>query len=462
MTKAYVTAALAVVLASGLPALGQDDEGRVQITDIRLYRSEMVFLLVPFDPDTDRVKELDIIRIEVDVTDTDLPDEEFFYQAITLRILYDSYFAPEPPPLIGTTTTLNFAPASYFITGETSATIIIDLQVPLFTGVNQARLRGFIDWDVAFFPIVAIWDEEDDDEDNPAPRFGFPIYAVEDPELRPANPPPFSDAGADVTVQVGSTIDLDGFFTFDAFNIGFDPTDPEVFEKDDLVYSWEWITGPQQVDPIYRDPDQPWQAEVTLNVIGTYTYRLIVDDGVNSIPSTDSVVIDVVSIVPENQAPTAVIIAPTAPVIVGSIVSLDGTSSSDPDGDRLTYRWRQTDEVGGVIPAGDFADLFQPLSGLEDPILNWQAVRPGEYYFQLLVDDGQAQDASEIVLVEIVPAQAAGYTVQTETLGGPAPSPGGAAEPSASPLLGPAACGATFMPFAILPLLLWPLRGRIR
>lgn len=411
---------------------------------------------VAFDPATELAYEGDYVRVTVDIADADLPDGELYARKQSIWWPYGSYMAPEPGPVNGDSEGFRAPPGLQ--TGTGTATARFEFLIPLWDGPNQARLRGYIDWDVRWVITIEVANAEEPDVDEPVAYANFILYAVENDAFGPANPPPFADAGPDMVVVVGSTAELDGSRTFDAFNIGFDPIDPEVLEKDYLVYVWEWISGPQQVDPIYRDPDRPWAAEVTLNVVGTYTYRLLVEDGINPLPSTDSVNIDVVSLVPENQRPTAVVIAPTTPVIVGALITLDGTASSDPDGDRLNYRWRQTNEVGGDIPAGDFAELFQPLSGLEDPISTWQAVGAGDFYFQLLVDDGELMDASEIVLIEIIPPQSAGYTVQVE--GEPeasAPAPDGM-----NMLLGPAACGGTFVPFVLLPLLMWPLRGRIR
>ena len=43
---------------------------------------------------------------------------------------------------------------------------------------------------------------------------------------------------------------------------------------------------------------------------------------------------------PPNQAPTAVLaVTPSSPVMVGTVLSFDGSGSSDPDGDALSYEW---------------------------------------------------------------------------------------------------------------------------
>ena len=413
---------------------------------------------VAFNPATEVAREGDRIRLTVHVLDADMPDDELYVRKSSIWWPYGNYFAPEPETVGGDTPEFIAPPGLQ--TGEGTATITFVFVIPEWVGPNQARLRNLINWDVRWIVNIEVSNAEDPDEDTYVDIFAIILYAVENPDFRPANPPPFANGGADQTVPVGSTVELDGSRTFDAFNIGFDPIDPEVFEKDYLEYVWEWLTGPQRVDPIYRDPDRPYAAEVTLNMIGTYTYRLSVTDGVNPLPSTDNVTITVVTLIPENQAPLAVIVAPAEPVIAGALITLDGTLSADPDGDLLSYRWRQTDEVGGDIPPGDFTELFQPLSGLEAPLSTWQAARPGTYYFRLIVDDGELRDTAT-ASVEVIEPGSAGIVVEQDSGAGQAADPAGF-EDSPVFLPGMVGCGGSLLPLALLPLLLWPLRGRIR
>ncbi|MBN4065550.1 hypothetical protein JYT85_02760 [Desulfocapsa sp. AH-315-G09] len=80
-------------------------------------------------------------------------------------------------------------------------------------------------------------------------------------------------------------------------------------------------------------------------------------------------------------------------VLEGELVSLDGTASSDIDGDILTYEWQQTAGVAVTLQEGDTATAtFTTPSGLtQDEVLN----------FELTVSDGQFySQASVVVLVQ--------------------------------------------------------------
>ncbi len=500
---------LLTMLAGALVApvcLAQPDDGNapplVQSIEWRIFRNPTSVLLLasplpfnamaPFDPDTDTARELDVLVGRVTATDPDFAGGDdngggdgiyFLQQAIWIPV--PGYPAPEPPPIPQNRTTFTpeegdgLAPAP----PATTVDFFVVFTIPPYTGRNQARLRGDINYDVAWSFLIALSNEQQPDGCNfdiegflegCVPTSGVTIFtdlifAVENPVVQPANPPVFADAGADVMVAAGSTVQLDGTRTFDSYNTGFSALDPEVLDKDDITYAWEWIGGPERVDPIVRDPvNAPAIAEVTLNTVGNYSFRLLASDGVNPIPTSDAVLVEVVSTIPENRAPRAAISRPTPVIVTGSIITLDGTPSSDPDGDPLSFRWRQTDELGGVLPFSELRDVFQPLGGIETPISSWQAIRPGTYYFRLLVSDGRLEDSArvEINVVapgtlgvafarnDVIPPADAGATPSTNDQGQPAPT---ATPNQVAPL-----CGGSLFMVGFVPLALLMMRGRQR
>ncbi|MDX2197894.1 MAG: hypothetical protein SF069_02865 [Phycisphaerae bacterium] len=382
-------------------------------------------LFFPFDPDVDIVTEGDVILVEFTISGEDIddemqgnmnatpnPDEEdldIFVRPRATFVPLPGYPSPVATPLIEAKAEFILLPQAFIFDDnvEDQRRLQYVWVVPQWNGRNQARLRGLIDWDVSWLIDFSTAFEADPELDAIA-TFSQSLFAIKDSRFLGPNPPPFADAGSDRTIAAGSTIELDGGQTFDGTNIGFDPQDGQVFERDNLTFTWEWVAGPVRVDPSYPDvTNRPEIAEVTLTQVGVYEFRLLVDDNVNDVPSSDTVLIEVVSSLPANRAPIASIQDLTGPVVVGGIIQLNGGGSNDPDGDVLRYRWVQTNSIGGTVDPAVFVDQFQPLAGLDDPVSQWQALKPGTYYFRLLVSDGLEQD-SDTTVVQVVSTSAGG------------------------------------------------------
>lgn len=81
-------------------------------------------------------------------------------------------------------------------------------------------------------------------------------------------------------------------------------------------------------------------------------------------------------------------------VTVGSLVTLDGRNSSDPDGDIISYRWVMTP------PSGSGASLINPTSVMP----TFTPDVSGEYRISLTVNDGQADSApDEVIIIATMP-----------------------------------------------------------
>ncbi|MBK9120802.1 MAG: hypothetical protein IPM18_14580 [Phycisphaerales bacterium] len=457
------------MLGLAVPALAQGDgEAIPRIVDVTLtigrYNPNGPRVFVPFDPDTDLAFEFDIIEMEILVVDDDLAEEdaeeEFYYILSTsplsagppaaawipegsMRTFRRTGVAPVPPP-----------PAN-------AVRFFVQFALPPILGPSQQRLRGLQDFDTSYFVTIRVSNDEDP-ELGAWGSFIFPLFARKNPLVDVPNAPPFADAGLDRTVAAGTTVLLDGGLTFDADNLGFDPDLVDVFYKDVLEYSWEWQSGPVRVDPVLVPGGKRWQRQVTLDTVGEYEYSLTVEDGRSAVPSIDTVRIVVVPSIPGNLPPRARITGPTGPVTVGTQIVLSAATSTDPEGQPLQYRWRQTNEVGGRLATDELRTRFQPLSGLQAVDSTWQALQPGRYYFGLLVTDpgGLSDTASFIVEVIAAPAGQEAARV-TEAQVAPAtatPQNELAAAPTAAPL-----CGAgALLPLLVLPVALLGWRRRPR
>jgi hypothetical protein len=180
------------------------------------------------------------------------------------------------------------------------------------------------------------------------------------------NQAPIANAGVDDDGLVGIPILLDGSGS----------TDPDG-QPEALTYTWTQIQGP----PVNLLGSDLIQAAFTALSLGSYTFRLVVSDGVDE--AEDTVTISIL-----NQPPVANA-GPDRNGTVGSAVSLDGSASADPDGAPLplTYLWTQT--------AGPLAVLSGGLTAQASftPILS------GTYSFNLLVTDGLGASNDTVTVV---------------------------------------------------------------
>ncbi len=193
-----------------------------------------------------------------------------------------------------------------------------------------------------------------------------------DPDCGPANTPPVANAGADQTVNVGDTVVLNGGGSSDA-------------DGDLLTYSWSLatpagsattLTGATTVSPTFA-PD----------IDGVYTATLIVNDGTDS-SAPDSAVIAALLVVVNTPPVASAGVDRT--VAVGDTVSLDGSGSSDPDGDPMTFSWTFTS-----LPMGSAAVLSNPAAA--NP--NFVADLQGNYIAQLVVNDGEFDSPADTVVI---------------------------------------------------------------
>ncbi len=186
-----------------------------------------------------------------------------------------------------------------------------------------------------------------------------------------ANAAPIANAGTDQNVATGATVTLDASGSSDA-------------DGDSLSYAWSIINAPTGSTSTLSS--SIIQAPTfTADLDGTYEIQLIVNDGAID-SATDTVIITAAT---TNSTPVANA-GPGQNVNVGDLVTLDGSSSSDADGDLLVYNWSLTS-----APTGSSANLFDATA--VNP--NFTADVYGDYVFSLTVDDGTATSSIDTVTI---------------------------------------------------------------
>lgn len=189
--------------------------------------------------------------------------------------------------------------------------------------------------------------------------------------LNAVNVAPVANAGADQSVSVGQIVQLNGSASSDA-------------DGDPITYQWSIIDAPVGSVATLSDPAIA-SPTLTIDVFGTYTVQLIVNDGVvDSAP--DTVILNVVNTPPVANA------GPDQAVFVGDNVILDGSASSDADGDLLSYSWSLIQQ-----PAGSTAVLVDTTTATPSIVIDQQGI----YIAQLIVNDGIVDSAPDTVVLNV-------------------------------------------------------------
>ncbi len=241
------------------------------------------------------------------------------------------------------------------------------------------------DWSQTAGPTVVL-----DDPTSATPTFTAPVVSAEDGSqtltfglivsadetysdedtvditVLHVNQAPVADAGDNSSVREGATAHLNGSFSFDP-------------DGDDITYQWGQTGG----NPVTLSGNTVSNPTFTAPLGGgTFIFQLQVSDGdlVSELSAgNDSAEDDTVQVtVGANNAPTAEA-GSDQNVDEGSLVALNGTGSSDPDGDGLEHDWSQ---VSGPTVALDDASSATPTFNAPDVGAGGEDI-----VFQLIVTD---------------------------------------------------------------------------
>jgi|GEM_PF-1717216 len=199
------------------------------------------------------------------------------------------------------------------------------------------------------------------------------VTVVVEAGTRP-NASPVANAGPDVRVQAGAGVALDGSRSFDP-------------DGDTITYSWAQIAGPlvslsgtTTARPSFTAPAAPASLRFELTVTDAYGKS-----------ATDQVLVEVEPATRPNHPPVAQA-GDDLRVPVRSATTLDASASSDPDGDALTFAWRQVSGPAVTLTgSGVRRTFFAPAT-------------PATLVFEVRVSDAFGGSAADQITVVVEPS----------------------------------------------------------
>jgi len=177
---------------------------------------------------------------------------------------------------------------------------------------------------------------------------------------------PVANANSDIEISFGNTAVLTGALSYDP-------------DGDPLTYAWT-VTGRPDGSTVGLVNPTSMTPTFKPDVKGEYEITLIVNDGeIDSAPDT-------MTITTKNDAPIAEA-GNDISALLGTVDDLDGSASSDPNGDTLTYQWEILSH-----PLGSSAEIVDPTSMTP----TFKPDMTGDYVIQLTVNDGEATSTDTI------------------------------------------------------------------
>jgi hypothetical protein len=175
-------------------------------------------------------------------------------------------------------------------------------------------------------------------------------------------------------IITGTTVQLDSTQSYDN-------------DGDDITYQWSFASVPDGSIAVLSDENSPTPS-FPADVYGDYVVQLIVNDPWAS-STLDTVTISFNNIKSVADAGTS------RSVVIYDTVALDGSGSSDANGDPLAYSWSliswpvgSTPQITIISPQGDLAIFVPDL--------------PGTYVVELKVHDGLLDSDPDSIQIQAI------------------------------------------------------------
>ena len=194
------------------------------------------------------------------------------------------------------------------------------------------------------------------------------------------NLPPTANAGSDLTVASGGTVTLNGS--------GSDPN------GDPITYLWSIVTGGGSITNSTQATATYNAPVVTANSSATIQLR-VTDNKAAS--GTDGIFVGILAPGTQTNNPPTAVAGADQTVSVGQLVTLNGSGSSDPDGNPLVYHWGIVS--GPVVSLSNGSAAITSFTAPDVP-------SPGAtILFELTVSDGKGGVSKDGLSINVLPTE---------------------------------------------------------